>query len=455
MTRLFSSLRARFLAAILIWVALGIGALWFSSVRLFSSHVEQQYHEELEVHVRELAELTVLDAAGNPRLSRPLSDPRYAVPLSGFYWQIGRPGYRSLKSPSMTRGALDEDVAHSPDILHRVENGPTGPTITYGFERAVPGGAPLHFVIATDERLLRAVIASFTRELSLWLSLLALALLASGLAIITLGFRPFNRLAARIAALRRGQADHIEGVFPDEIRQLVDPLNSYLARNAEIVERGRVAAGALAHSLRTPLAVVTDEAERLQQRGTESAAADVFLSESETMQRQIDYHLSRVRSGGSHAGMVGGVRLAAILSPLIAAMERCHPGKRFAATAAALDPAAPSLPMDAEDLSEILSNLLDNAGKWARSGITIDYRFDGAARRIAITDDGPGVPPDQREAMFGIGARGAGPGAGSGLGLAIARDVARDYGGDVALDRAPSGGTLATLRIGDGPAGDM
>lgn len=66
MTRLFSSLRARFLAAILIWVALGIGALWFSSVRLFSSHVEQQYHEELEVHVRELAELTVLDAAGNP-----------------------------------------------------------------------------------------------------------------------------------------------------------------------------------------------------------------------------------------------------------------------------------------------------------------------------------------------------------------------------------------------------
>ncbi len=146
------------------------------------------------------------------------------------------------------------------------------------------------------------------------------------------------------------------------------------------------------------------------------------------MQRQIDYHLSRVRSGGSHAGMVGGVRLAAILSPLIAAMERCHPGKRFAATAAALDPAAPSLPMDAEDLSEILSNLLDNAGKWARSGITIDYRFDGAARRIAITDEAE---------------------------LAIARDVARDYGGDVALDRAPSGGTLATLRIGDGPAGDM
>lgn len=244
-------------------------------------------------------------------------------------------------------------------------------------------------------------------------------------------------------------------MFPDEIRQLVDPLNSYLARNAEIVERGRVAAGALAHSLRTPLAVVTDEAERLQQRGTESAAADVFLSESETMQRQIDYHLSRVRSGGSHAGMVGGVRLAAILPTLIAAMERCHPGKHFAATAAALDPAAPTLPMDTEDLSEILSNLLDNAGKWARSGITIDYRFDGAARRIAITDDGPGVPPDQREAMFGIGARGAGPGAGSGLGLAIARDVARDYGGDVALDRAPSGGTVATLCIGDWPAGDM
>ena len=71
----FSSLRGRFLLAILLWTALGIGAIWYSSVRLFTAHVEAQYHEELEVHVRELGGLTELDAQGRPVMTRPLSDP--------------------------------------------------------------------------------------------------------------------------------------------------------------------------------------------------------------------------------------------------------------------------------------------------------------------------------------------------------------------------------------------
>jgi hypothetical protein len=150
-------------------------------------HVEAQYHEELEVHVKELAGLTVVDENGSPRLTRPLSDPRYAVPLSGFYWQVTRPGFGTLKSPSMTRGALDYDIAHSPDILHHVANGPTGKTIVYGLIRPTTSGAPTHFVIATDERHLDRIIAAFTQELTVWLALLALALLASGFAIAPCG----------------------------------------------------------------------------------------------------------------------------------------------------------------------------------------------------------------------------------------------------------------------------
>lgn len=439
MMRPLSSLRGRFLLAILLWVALGTGAIWFSSVRLFTLHVESQYHEELEVHVRELGALTQLDAAGRPVLSRPLSDPRYAEPLSGFYWQVTRPGHGTLKSPSMTRGALDDSIAHSPQILHRVEGGPTGKAIVYGYIRAVDGGAPLHFVIATDQRHLDRIIGVFTRELTLWLALLALALLASGVAIITFGLRPLERLSGAIDQLRRGAAPRIEGRFPDELRPLVDDLNAYVARNGEIVARGRVQASALAHSLRTPLAVITDEAEQLRETPRPDAPL-VLLDQAERMQRQIDYHLARARSGGSRVGVAASCSLDAVLAPLLAAMRRCYPGIRFDADAVT----GVTVPMDADDLSEILSNLLDNAGKWAAQRVAVTVAGDA----IQIADDGPGIAPERHEAIFAIGATGDDSAAGSGLGLAIARSIARDYGGDIRVALARGGGTVMQLIAG-------
>lgn len=327
-----NSLRDRFLIAILLWVAIGIGAIWVSSVRLFSMHVEAQYHEELEVHVKELAGLTVLDEKGSPRLTRPLSDPRYSVPLSGFYWQVTRPGFGTLKSPSLTRGALDYDIAHSPHILHRVANGPTGQTIVYGLIRPTTSGAPTHFVIATDERHLERIISAFTQELTVWLALLALALLASGFAIITFGLRPFGRLASGIRALRAGKASMIDGAYPDEIQEVVTDLNAYASRNTAIVERARVQAGNLAHSLRTPLAVVTDEAERMVETGTAGDQAHIFLDQTQAMKRQIDYHLARTRSGGSRQAIGAHTALSDILPPLLSAMTRIYPTKSFEAS---------------------------------------------------------------------------------------------------------------------------
>lgn len=434
----FSSLRGRFLLSILLWVGLGIGAIWFSSVRLFTIHVESQYHEELEVHVRELGELTILDDKGRPHLTRPLSDPRYAEPLSGFYWLVTRPGSGSLQSPSMTRGRLDYDIAHSPKILHRVADGPTGRTIAYGFIRETQDGAPIHFVIATDERHLHRIIRVFTRELTVWLGLLAVALVASGIAIITFGFRPFKRLSTAIEKLRKGEAARVEGTFPDELDILVTDLNTYVERNSEIVARGRVQASTLAHSLRTPLAVITDEAERMQE-GPRPGAADTLLEQSERMQRQIDYHLARARSGGSKVGVAASCRLQEILQPLLLAMRRCYPEKSFH-TDVAEDF---HVVMDADDLSEILNNLLDNAGKWAKSKIMVT----ATEHRIDICDDGPGVAPNFREQAFEIGQTGRSALGGTGLGLAIARSIARDYGGDVLLCPASNEGLCASVLL--------
>ncbi|MBW8294495.1 HAMP domain-containing sensor histidine kinase [Sphingopyxis sp.] len=440
-----TSLRGRFLLSILLWVTIGIGAIWYSAISLFTAHVEDLYHEELEVHVRELAGLTQLDVRGNPRLSRPLSDPRYAVPLSGFYWQVTREGYVTLKSGSMTRGSLDDGIARSPEILHRIEAGPSGPTIAYGAIKKTAGAAPLQFIIATDQRHLQRIISNFTQELSIWLMLLACALIGSGLAIITFGLKPFARLARAITDLHSGKTGQLEGVFPDEIQLVVANLNAYANGNAAIVERGRVQAGNLAHSLRTPLAVTTDEAERMLENDAASKSARVFLAESERMQRQIDYHLARTRSGGSRHGVGLSAKLMDAVPPLIAAMKRLHPSVDFHVKGNASH--APQIACDPEDLSEILSNLLDNAGKWANAVVEIGYELHGDAVDLTVTDDGPGIAPSQYESVFAIGATLDDPRCGSGLGLAIARDIARDYGGDLTLAAARDGGLLARVTI--------
>lgn len=438
------SLRLRFLLAITLWVLLGIAAIWFSAVGIFSRHVEQSYHEELEVHVRELGGLTEIAPDGAIILARPLSDPRYDVPLSGFYWQVTANGHATLRSRSMTRGRLDESIAHSPEILHRLNTGPTGPAITYGFTRKGPAGEDIHFVIATDQSELDRLIGSFTRDLSLWLAGLAALLLATGFAIISFGLRPLDRLSLAFARLRHGKAEELEGEYPAEIAPLAADLNAYIRQNEAMIARARVQAGNLAHSLRTPLAIITDEAERLSERSECRAAGAVLLDQASAMTQQIEYQLARARSsaGKKHSGR--GVMVPDVAAPILRAMQRLHPDKQFKMLADGCNGLV--LPLDAVDFAEILSILLDNAGKWASRDVTLSFAGDGAdSCTVRIEDDGPGIPENLLEQAFAVGTRFDPDVAGSGLGLAIAQDLCAAMGAELTLANGARG-LIATLR---------
>lgn len=437
------SLRVRILTATLMWVVLGIGGIWYSATRLFAKHVEASYHDELEVHIKELAGLVKVGPDGVLKMDRPLSDPRYQVPLSGFYWQVSLEGHETIRSASMTRGALDDEVAHDSAIHHHIEKGPTGPTITYGFIRDVPGAGEVHYVIATDERLLDETIASFTRELTLWLTGLASALVATGFLVVTFGLRPLDRLADATARLRSGAACRLEGGYPTEIEPLVADLNAFIERSHKTVERARVEAGNLAHALRTPLAVITDEAERLAQAERTSAAAQTLLEQSQVMVQQIDYQLARARSAASARSPGTASRIDNVLPPILSAMRRLHPDKSFdVRLPEALDTTVPIEPVD---LSELLAILLDNAGKWARERVSIGVQDTPEGLLVRIIDDGPGLSPEQAAEAFRIGSRFDPEMHGSGLGLAIAHDIAEAYGLGIAL--CPRGDAQSGLEV--------
>jgi len=440
-----ASLRSRFLVAIMLWVALGIGGIWFSATSVFTRHIEQQYHEELYGHVRELASLVDVSRGGRLALTRPLSDPRYLEPMSGFYWQVSADRGQILRSASMRHGRLDDEVAHSPQVIHMIEGGPTGPAIMYGFTRPAPDGRVIHYVIATDKRFLDSAIAGFTQELTAWLMALAAALIGTGVLVIAFALRPLNRLGVAIAELRSGRREPLPGQFPSEISPLVDDLNIYIVENHAIIERARVAAGNLAHCLRTPLAIIADEAERLSEGVQDAAHGQNLLRQCDIMAQQIDYHLARARSAALAKTSGRTSLLPGIFAPLLSAMGKLHPEKVF-------DFQHPAnmdvkVAVDPIDLSELLSILLDNAGKWAKLRVAISLAQDADMVAIRLADDGPGMTPQQMIDAFAIGTRFDAAKPGSGLGLAIAKDIAEVYGIDLGLEANPAGGVTARLQI--------
>lgn len=425
------SLRSRLFAAVLAWTTLGTAAILLAATRIYSDHVDEHFNAELAVHVEELARLTKVTADGRPELVRPLSDPRYEVPRSGYYWQISVDGQPPLGSASLDGKQLDPAIAHSQAVHHANAAGPTGPAIAYGMVRRADDGTELHFVIATDHSELDRLVERFTRDLTIWLALLAAGLLATGVAMAQITLWPLSRLREGLARLRRGEAQELEGTYPGEVEPLVRELNAFIRNNAEKLAAARVEAGNLAHSLRTPLAVITDEAERSTRNGQRQETAQVLLEQARTMQVQIDYHLARVRTRGG-AGLPGTTTaLSALIDPVLQAFQRLFPDKEFVLDSRIAGD--PVLRGDRIDLLEVVSILLDNAAKWAESRVVVMLDQVGGRLAITIADDGPGLRESELEAAFGIGIRFDPSKPGSGLGLAIARAVCDEIGAELHL----------------------
>lgn len=439
-----TSLRLRFAFAAFLWVTVATAVAGFVISSLYRTHLTDQFHDELDGHLVELVRLTTLGDDGSPQLDRPLSDPRFQEEDSGFYWQVAREGYSTLTSAALGDLRLDGRFATGRLEQAGWVKGPRGEVMECGME--VPssgGGPPLRFSIATERRVLEAVIAGFNRDLTVSLAVFAALMLIGATLQIQYGLRPAGMIADSIDSLRQGKTARLPTDVPSEFGPIVIRLNALLDAQAALVSRARVEAGNLAHGLRTPLALIGDEAEQIGGRG-DTAAARFILAQIRKIRRQIDYHMKRASAAGTRVtGYVAHIPV--LVRQIVSAMERLHAERRLSFTMAIPEGAAVNC--DEGDLAEILSNLIDNACKWARLRVSITARREGGTVIIEVLDDGPGIAPELRAQVFDVGARLDETKAGSGLGLAISRDLARLYGGELSLNEGPQSGLLARLTL--------
>lgn len=272
--------------------------------------------------------------------------------------------------------------------------------------------------------------------------LAGLALMAAGVLGLRQGLTPFYRLRERLMAVRMGENRRVDGAYPSEVQPLIDDLNALLDDREKAVKRAVATAGDLAHGLKTPLALLAQEADRVEAAGDAELAASIS-QHVERMSRQVNYHLARARAAAS--GAVGTARcpVASSADALVRTV-----GKLYADRALDISSTiAPDLCVRAqpEDLDEMLGNLLDNACKWANSRIVLQASRIDTMLVLTVDDDGPGLARDLRTVVLERGVRVDEAAPGSGLGLAIVRDLAELYGGSISFDNAPLGGLRARI----------
>lgn len=438
------SLRWRLALLAALSIACTLGAAGLSIAYMFERHIERRIEGELDVRLSELLGAFAVEE-GAPRMAHPLSDPRYAQPFSGAYWQISGPDGAILQSRSLWDSsiALRDQPANG---AHAYEvQWPAGATL-YVLDRQVTlenGGKRLawRLAVALDHAEIDAINTDFTRDLLKALGVIGAVLLAGAWLQINLGLRPLRQVRQRVAAIQQGRAARLEGDFPTELAPLAEDFNALLARQEERLRKGRERAGALAHGLKTPLTILTYEAARLAELGL-SEPATALREQVGAMRNHVERELARARSHGSAApgGLFADAR--ASVDRLINLVRRMPRGDAIAFSNQL--PPGLRVHVDPDDFGEIAGNLIDNARKHARAAVKISASVADGRALISVEDDGPGIPAQSRERLTQRGETAKPGDDSSGLGLAIVCDLLADYGSQLAIaDRAGGGCTLS------------
>jgi signal transduction histidine kinase len=456
MTRL-NSLAFRLFATTAVWLLFVLPIAGLVIFGLYRNQVEAAFDQRLRYHMTVILADSIDQGGTEPGQPQALGEPLFEIAQSGWYWQIkpvdasaDRPG-RILVSgslgsealPLLSEGAkLDEREMYLGTVSGPQNQRLRQAETIYAFGE---GDATQRYSIAVAGNVaeLDVQLASFASRLTGALALVAAGLLASTLLQVRVGLAPLRQVEQKLAAIRSGETTRLEGDLPSEIVSLQTELNALLSSNENIIERARTQVGNLAHGLKTPLAVLLNEAEAEKGPLSEKVTEQVGV-----MRDQVQHYLDRARMA-ARAGAIGRVTdVETVADGIVRALSRIHRSKDLAFDVTC-DPGA-KFQGERQDLEEMLGNLLDNAAKWCTSEVAFTCRVvtSGSGKtgtrdlEITIADDGPGLTAEQLAEPVQRGRRLDESKPGSGLGHSIVSDLVHSYRGTFTRAKSASLGGL-------------
>ncbi len=419
---------------------------------VFRQTSENAIQELLEVHVLALIGAAEPGEDGGLEFPGQLPEPRFNNPGSGLYAEVvAGDGRRLWRSPS----AVGVTVAQGPSLYagdHRLMK--TG--IADGIEALVlgvgviwevePGVAYRYqFYVAENLDAYWRQLDQFRRQLFGWFSAVMLALVIGVYVLLRWSLSPLRRLAGEIAAVERGERENLSRNYPRELIGVAKNLNALVDSERQRMTRYRTTMDDLAHSIKTPLAVLGSE---LQRSGPDH---EVLEKQVGRMHAVIDYQLRRAAATGPRTIAAKPVALAPVAREVAGSLRKIYLGKEVDVQINVKGDE--KYPMEKGDLYELFGNLMDNAWKWCAGKIEIAVSRESGSDKnwlvLSVADDGPGIPDDQAGKVFGRGERSDQRGEikGQGIGLAVVEEIVSLYSGTVMIRRSESGGALIEVRL--------
>ena len=436
MPRIKDSIRARLvLAATLVLLAFVLSAGW-AVQRAHADSVRTARLASLQSTVYLLLAGAELDANGALVMPASFPEPRLSLPGSGLYASV-----RNLARAEEWRSP--STVASSPPFQRAVAVGqwryetPTSAdgrawlAVAYGVnwaegERSVP----LVVSVLEDRAELDREVAVFERTLWAWLGGAGLLLLLSQAVLLQWGLAPLRRVAQEIQRIEHGEQAEVVQRYPTEIAALTDNLNTLIRQERVRQTRYKEALSFLAHSLKTPLAVL---------RGALSEPEQLNATVAEQVTRMdaiVQHQLGRAGATGA-ARFAPWLRLQPIAARVRDALAKVHSDKGVELSIHCANDL--EWRIDEGDAFELLGNLMDNASKWAVRRVGVSLVRDAQGLAIRVDDDGPGFGSDT-SAVLQLHVRADEKVPGHGVGLAVVNDLVASHLGTLTLGRSDWGG---------------
>ncbi len=429
------------------WLIVALVATAFLLTELYSRALDTSLQETLNFHAETLTDLALLSDNIKSEGIR-AADPRFDRTGSGWYWLLRDDDGQLMNFSDSYVGMVLEPLPGAFDASNAKTAVVTDPfdTKIRAIERLVTvNDIPLHVIVTGSLDEILQLVDEFRGQTLIVLGAVAIMLAVMSTIVARIALRPVQRLRGEVERVREGEATALTGAYPVELAPLSDEINELLRSNTQIIERARNQVGNLAHGLKTPLAVLRNEAAA----DPNAPLARVVSSETEKMTQLVTTYLDRARIAARSSTVGKKADATHVMLRLTRVMQKLNPR----VTIAMLRPDA-SLPWfrgDEGDLEEMAGNLLDNACKWAKSSVGVALLAERAGTAsnllIKIEDDGPGLSEEEAKKVLRRGVRLDEKTPGSGLGLDIVKELVDVYGGSLQLKRSVLGGVLAELRL--------
>ena len=444
------------MVSLLAMVIIILPSVAFIIMNSFEKHMMRSIENELSAYSYSILAVAEVEQA-NLVMPEALIENQFNVSDSGLYAFVsGRVAYESKLAPKAplenailwrSQSLLTINIIDA-QLSKKLVPLPTGaksfmsveingsPHFIYSYAVSFTEGDenfPITVHIIRDKQAFSQLISNFKQQLWFGLAILMVIILLLQLVWLMWTLKPLSILAHEIKAVEQGRAEKLTSLYPVELAKLTTQLNQLLATEQKQRQRYRNALSDLAHSLKTPLAVLQ------AQRGISAVNQEQINRINST----IEHQLKRAQSAG-HSSWLLGIDVKPVVDKLLNTLVKIYQSEQkqlilnFTGNM--------TFKGDEADLLELLGNLLDNAYKAAKSTIILTISQQGDALVMCIEDDGLGIKKQQITQILERGVRADTYDAGHGVGLAIVRDLVASYQGEIHIgNSAALGGAQFTL----------